>query len=1321
MIIRKGDSRYAFYIKKYTVGDKNIKLRRFLKGYHHLMRIKLLLLFVIISFFGFAQEKRFEIQWDGTIILETTSSVTVLPSFDKNHFSYDTTNGIKFFAEWVPENTINKSSVILKDISYANLSAEELKSVPVETIPDTPQFHFENTTARNKTHAYLELSPIIKDHGTYKKITSFSISYSTAQNRSINRINDTQNVFSSVLSSGSWYRFYVDKSGVFKLTKSFLNSLGVNTNSIDPRTIKIYGNGGAMLPVLNSEPYPYDLTENAIKFVGEEDGEFHANDHILFYAEGPLGYNEESNTNINVFTDKSYYYVNVSAGAGKRVQNMAQPAQAATYKVNTFQDYQFHEVDDVNIVRVGRRWFGERFDIENQREFKFSFPNLITTEPARVKVYAASTSEVQTAMEVKVNADVVANFRFSGIDSPVLADGKFFNNNVLLNSPEVVVKLTYDNSGNPTSHGYLDYISIEATRGLAFEGKQFSFKNNKVSNTPGIVEYSLAQAATVSEIWDITDKYDVSSFPNSDANSQLTFKAVSGMAKTYVAVTPSDYYEPLRDRKTNVSNQDIKGTIFKDEQGQFKDIDYIIISPNNLVSQAERLAQINREQNNLNVKVVTLDEIYTEFSSGNQDVGAIRNLVRYVYHNASSPDKRLKYVCLFGDGSFDYKDRIPNNTNIVPSWHSVDSFSLTNAFVSDDFYGMMDANEGDMGTSNKLDIAVGRILADTPQRARELVDKIDLYYKEESFGSWRNNVVVISDDVDRAWERVLQETTDQIGNDITEAKPFLNVVKIHSDAFQQQASAAGERYPAVNKAIKDAIDVGAVVVNYFGHGGEDGLASERIFDKNDSQEITNTCKYNCFVTVTCEYTRFDNPFRPTAGEYTYWNTKGGAIGLITTTRQIFVSVGVTFNVKLGKYLFGFGSNDAPSMAEALRLTKNDPAISGIQQRRLVFFIGDPAMKLAFAKPKIELTKINDVPIGQVNDTLKALSKIKLSGEVLDPAGNLLTGYNGVLTATIFDKNIERQTLANNNIRDNGELIKMDFTTLGEKIFIGQATVKNGLFDFEFVVPRDIGVPVGQGKVSFYAKSETSLQDHTGASFDVLIGGINENAESDTTGPVVQLYMNDENFVSGGITNESPTLLAKLEDSNGINTASGIGHDIVAIIDGDETNPYVLNDYYKAQVDDYTKGEVTYPFRDLEPGLHTLSLKAWDVYNNSGSSEIQFMVYDKDQELKIENVLNYPNPFINYTEFWFNHNSSQPLDVSIQIFTISGKLVKTLNSQTNAGGCCNEGASTLSRDIVWDGRDDFGDKIGKGVYVYKLKVRSDQLNKQVEKIQKLVIL
>jgi len=1293
------------------------------------MKEKILFLFLIISAAMFSQQKRFTINWDGYQTISGGNYNIKIPAFNPDNFSYDFDEGLLFVTQWKISDAINESSIKISNVSYALVSKEALKDLNVNSIGNKLKFTLKNSKGRNQQYAYFQLTPIIKDaNGNYKKVQSFQISYNTNTNKAslFNKSNGASRVITnSALSSGEWFKFYVDTTGVFKISKNFLQQLGVNVNSVDPRNIKLYGNGGRMIPYSNAVPYPIDITENAIKFVGEGDGVFNNEDHILFYAQGPKEFNVESNTNINCYTDKTYYYINVSAGLGKRLQTMAQPTGTIDMVIDTFEDYKFHEVDTHNIAFLGRRWFGDRFDIDSDKTFEFDFPNLITSSPIHLKVFVASASSTSSSMQINVNGNAISNLSIAGASNPTLANAASFDGNANVNSDKIEVNLNYDNQGNPSGIGYLDYISIEATRALSFADKQFQFKNSAVTTASGIGQYNIANASQISEVWDITDLYNVTSYTNEDANNTLSFTSTLGSLKTYVAVTPSDYFNPKIDTDKTIANQNIKGTIFQNSNGQFQDIDYIIVVPNNMLNQAERLAQINKNQYNLNVKVVGLNEIYNEFSTGNQDIGAIRNLVKYVYDNASTPENRIKYVCLFGDGSFDYKDRIPNNTNIMPSWYSYNSFNLTNSFVSDDFYGMMDANEGSMTTSDKLDVAVGRILADTPQRAKEMVDKIESYYVKEAFGSWRNNFIVVSDDVDKDWEGILQETTDNVGNTVNQEKAFINVIKIHTDAFKQEASAGGERYPQVTESLINAIDNGALVVNYFGHGGEEGLAQERILTKPNVESFRNFCKLNCFVTVTCEFTKFDNPFKETAGEFTYWNKKAGAIGLITTTRQVFVNFGITFNNELGQYLFSFSDDDNfedyeyPSMAEALRLTKNSPSISTQSQRRLVFFIGDPAMKLAFPKPSVRLTTINDVPITQATDTLKALSYIKLAGEVTDVSGAVLSNYSGTLSTTIYDKNIDRQTLANDGTRLNGQLVQLDFETLGEIIFRGQASVTNGLFEFDFVVPKDIGIPVGFGKVSFYSKNEALSQDQSGVSLNtVRIGGLNENAAEDNTGPVITLFMNDENFVSGGITNESPTLLAKLEDDNGINTASGIGHDIVAIIDGDETNPFVLNDYYQTEVDNYKKGIISFPFRDLEPGLHTLTLKAWDVYNNSEIAEIQFIVHDKDQVLVINNVLNYPNPFVNYTEFWFNHNSLDPLNVSIQIFTVSGKLVKTINGQTNAG---TKTSSSLSRDLVWDGRDDFGDKIGKGVYIYKLTVQSNLLNKKVEKIEKLVIL
>ena len=366
--------------------------------------------------------------------------------------------------------------------------------------------------------------------------------------------------------------------------------------------------------------------------------------------------------------------------------------------------------------------------------------------------------------------------------------------------------------------------------------------------------------------------------------------------------------------------------------------------------------------------------------------------------------------------------------------------------------------------------------------------------------------------------------------------------------------------------------------------------------------------------------------------------------------------------------------------------------------------------LAIPKPKITLTKVNDVPVSGTIDTFKSLAKMKVTGEVTDENNNVLTSYNGELSTTIFDKNISRTTLNN----DGYSSLSMPFITLGETIFRGNASVTNGKFEFSFVVPRDIRIPIDNGKISFYAKKTDSFENQTGVDLSIKIGGINENAVADNIPPIVKLYMNDETFVSGGITNESPFLQANLEDENGINTASGIGHDIIAVLDGDVSNPYILNDYYQTKLNDFTKGTLRFPFRNLAVGLHTISFKAWDVYNNPVTAEIQFIVVG-NETLTLTHVLNYPNPFVNYTEFWFTHNRPyEPLEVQVQVYTVTGKVVWSHNQIINTDGF-------LSKEITWDGKDDFGNKIGKGVYIYKLTVKSSMTNTKTVKFEKLVIL
>ena len=775
------------------------------------MRTLLTTILFFTFLFSFAQTKEFKINWSGSKVYENDIETKTIPFSDNTPCSYTDTEGFYLYFQ-LDMMASNNSSAQIVNPTYERIDQSQIFDLQQELLPRSLEFEFQNTNARGIKRSFLKVYPFINDNGQLKRLTSFQLEVTNSSRATSNLRRDFGGLTNSVLKSGNWYRFYVEESGVYRLTRSFLSDLGINVNSLDPRTIKIYGNGGQMIPLLNNSDYPIDPFENAIVVEGEADGSFDNNDYILFYAVGPHGrhqheYNLQFNSNINLFADKTYYYINIGSGLGKRVQELSEPESDPDLQISTYQDYQFFEEDKENLVKIGRRWFGEDFDLENQRQYEFTFPNLDTSVPLKVEVAIGSVAPFPflTSMQIDINGNSsVLNLPPVDLTGSILASSSTFSEEVLVNSDDVTVNLTYNDASNPIANAYLDYINIEATRALRYVNAQLPFHNNDVAINPGIVEYTIENAQQVRSVWDITSISDVGSYSNSNSEPVFSFKANAGELRNYVAFSLNDVLTPKRENSSVLVNQDLKGTIFNNENGQFQDLDYVIIAPNNFLSQAERLAQINRNIYGLNVKVVSLGSIYNEFSTGNQDIAAIRNFIRYVYHNSSSPDKTIKYVCLFGDGSYDYKDRIANNTNIVPPWYSENSFSLTGSFVSDDFYTMMDENEGGMTSADRMDIAIGRILAENPQRAKDMVDKIESYYQDESFGNWRNNILLISDDVDERWERILQETTDNIGTSVESQKPFFNTVKIHSDAYMQESSAAGDRYPDVNDAMIDS-------------------------------------------------------------------------------------------------------------------------------------------------------------------------------------------------------------------------------------------------------------------------------------------------------------------------------------------------------------------------------------------------------------------------------------------------------------------------------------------------------------------------------------
>ena len=820
--------------------------------------------------------------------------------------------------------------------------------------------------------------------------------------------------------------------------------------------------------------------------------------------------------------------------------------------------------------------------------------------------------------------------------------------------------------------GYVDYIRLTYQRTLDGGDGQF------MVHTEPSATY---KASNADAVWELHTNGNISVYQPNNGN---VFFSQSDTTERFHLHNSNDVFTPKRsDYGDAFTSPQLRERLANEAE-------YIIVTHDDYAEEANKLAAHHRTHSGLKSVVLTLSEIYDDFSAGNIDIVAIRNAVRYAYLN-NSEDNKPKYLCLFGDTSYDYKDRVPNNNMIVPTYHALHSFHLANSYMSDDFYTMMDDNEGDLGFSDRMDLAVGRILFDTKEGALAMVNKSIDYSLAE--GDWQNTFTILSDDSDEEWESIIQQRLDALGQQVVYNKPFINLQKIHADAYEQTVSASGARYPEVNLALENQFIQGSLAINYFGHGGESGLGSEKFFDEELAQRLYNPGKYPLFITSTCEFSRFDNPEVYTAGEASVANPAGGVIGLISTTRQIYVTNGISYNQTIAKHLFAYGKDDYPTISEALRLSKNE--FSGTSQRRIIFFIGDPALKLAIPKERVELTHINGSKIDSLEDSdkqLRALDRVNLAGQVSDENGELLDQFNGEVVLTIFDKEIEKTTLGNDG---NGTFT---FDALGNVVFKGNAEVENGFWNIELIIPKDISLPVGQARISLYAISNDSSSKKTGLSTEISIGGINPNQENDTKGPDIELFLNDENFVSGDTTGSNPVLIAKFIDENGINTSGGLGHELLAVLDGVTQNPIVLNNFYRTNLGDFQSGSLTYLFNDLIPGSHELSVTAWDTYNNPSTKTIAFVV-SEDNAILINGIYNVPNPFETQTTFWVTHNKPREmLDAHIVIHDINGKLVWEEEKTVYSG-------SNINSEIIWNGQSNDGTEINKGLYLCTITLKS----------------
>ena len=1095
----------------------------------------------------------------------------------------------------------------------------------------------------------------------------------------------------SVLALNDWYKISTDKNGVYKIDYDNLQDLGIDVTNLQTQTIRLYGNGGGMLPHLNSDFRYNDLKENPIKiFDQNSNGIFDSDDYFIFYGMSPdrWFFNQDENLfehETHLYSDKVFYFITIDNNTeGLRIQSK-QNLNSPSHIISSFHAYSHHEEDLENLIKSGRKWFGERFSEGSSQSFEFNLPNLVNTSPIFLNSSVAARSFQSSNFEIGNNSSFSLNLNIPTTSSDFAqeyAKEKQVSTSFFSDSDLVNLSYKYESNDNGAS-AWLDYIVINCRRELKLSTNYMHFRDlENISNSFG--EYRIQNAENCI-VWDVTNPLESREILTSFQNGILSFTDSLHSLKEYLVFNTSAYLNP--NLIGLIENQNIRASS--------NEIDMIIVTYPDFASSANRLANFHLENDNILSLVVTPDQIYNEFSSGMQDVCAIRDFVKFQFTKNNSS---LKYLLLLGDGSFDPKNRTENNTNFIPTYQSLNSTHPVYSYVTDDFFVLLDENEG-LFNNDLVDIGVGRLPARSLEESNIFVDKIEQYSSSSSFGSWRNDVVFIADDGDSKDGNTHMWQADSLANHVADNYRDINIKKIYLDNYQQESTPGGPRSVDAQTAINNQIESGSLLVNYTGHGGPLGWTQERILEIDQIRNWNNIENMPLFMTATCKFSYFDNPDQVSAGEELLLNPNGGAIALFSTTRLVYSQPNYNLNTKFIENIFTTPSGEFLRLGDLFKITKQQSGTSS--NNRNFILLGDPALRLAYPKLNVETISIAD--------TLKALSEVQVSGQITTN-GSLASNFNGVIYPVVYDKEIIRTTLGQESCTP------MPYRDQSNIIYKGAASVVDGIFSFNFIVPKDIAYNYANGKISYYAiDNQQNVIDANGSSNDFVIGGTADNISYDYQPADLSLFINDTLFINGGLTNQNPVLLAYINDESGINTVgNGIGHDITAILDGTSSNPYILNDYYQSAQDDFTKGKITFPMFNLTPGEHSLTLKVWDVFNNSSEETITFVVVENDL-MQVDNFISYPNPFMYSTDFYFEHNkSNQMIDYELNIYSVTGSLVRTIEEKSYFSQGFRVGP------INWDGRDDLGHQMSSGIYIARLNI-SDQNNLFESKTARVILL
>lgn len=1153
---------------------------------------------------------------------------------------------LPFYALTIPTGGNNTNyRITINNIQWEACSEQEAHLIAQETLSDT-LFYFTLSTAEQHQHQFeIYLLPLFKHNSQICKLRSCSLNLSAQASQRA----ETSNRYTeqSVLSSGRWVKIAVDKSGVYRLSYEDLSAMGF----ANPANIRLFGYGGKLLDEdfnVAVGLHPDDLPEQPIYMDKGSDNVFGPGDFILFYGQGPLQQTYTDNGFVftqHPYSNKGYYFLSCDAGIGKTMA-WEEDLSAMIPDLDIYHTFSavHSEIEKFNLLESGRTWYGETLT-QASPEYSVTLPlkHIDTSSNFRLNISTAGYSSTATKAKVFVNGaeeynNILIPTTSGSYKAGVTATFNRYVPNTATNNP--VIKLQYC-ANSTTDKFYVDYITANTYCQLIMDSAQLPICYPKEIGYNIVARYNISTNQAHTQVWDLTQPLAIRRVPTQYQNGILSFSTLHDSVHHFLAVDITASF-PKPSVVGQIPNQNLHSLVQPD---------MVIVAPDQYFDAANLLAQHHRQHDNMIVHIITPTQVYNEFSSGTPDATAFRWLMKMFYDRSADTGKAPQSLLFIGTTSYDNIGRL-HQQQVLPSYQSLESLAKNLSYTTDDYYGMLDDNEGRSIASDKMDIAVGRLPVRNATEALQVVQKIINYVNNSSLGPWKNLCAFLGDDED---SNVHMIQTDQLSKQLYNTDPAYTIDKVYLDAFPMVQEASGGTFPRAKEKILKDLDNGVLLFTYVGHGSPNTLTSERTISLADICAMDNT-NLGVWITATCDFSRYDNNSE-SAGMRVLLNPQGGGVGMLTTTRVVYSSDNFKLASKVFQYIIPSPNQPAFTLGEIVRRSKTE---LGYDSNKLNFtLLGDPAIKIAYPTYQVITDSINSsIP---TEATLNALSIVEVKGHIATPEGDSLNNFNGTVHITVYDK---QETINTLNNKGHGVFSYTDYPNI---LFSGKVTVSNGSFAYRFMVPKDINYSFGNGRMVYYAHSNNQ-QDAHGVEESFQVGGSDPSYQPTDNHPIIRAYLNTPYFTNGSTINANPYLYAFFNDPYGINViGSGIGHDITAELRGPINKTLVLNEYYSSTLNDFTSGTLCYPLADLPNGSYTLKLKAWNLQNLSSSVLLQFNVNNQDPPGIYDFVVS-PNPCSNTFNIQLVHDRpEQLLSVEFNIYDTVGRLCATLKASEKTQG------------------------------------------------------